>query len=256
MARAIAARLEAHPDEVAVTGLNLPRELETPAQLLVEEYSGGFGPRIFQPVSHRLSQERRRTWSRPIAVEVDDSGNQIRLSMYAAGTFGSGANMAFRTDVLRDVGGFDPRLGIGTPTQGGEDLAMFATLIWAGSSIGFEPAVLAHHMHRRDYGSLQRQIEGYGVGYTAMFLALANGDRRHLAAILATAPAAVTAFSNLFWDKSTRRSTVEEAGGADDAPAAISRAGLARLEIRGMARGPFAYARTRHTVPARAGRTR
>jgi O-antigen biosynthesis protein len=47
------------------------------------------------------------------------------LFPYAAGAYGSGANMAFRTAALRAIGGFDPALGAGTRAQGGDDLAAF-----------------------------------------------------------------------------------------------------------------------------------
>ena len=52
---AIVARMLAHPDEAAVTGLSIPTELETPAQVALENYYGGFGPRLFEPVSNRLA---------------------------------------------------------------------------------------------------------------------------------------------------------------------------------------------------------
>ena len=232
---------------MAVAGLVLPRELETPAQLLLEDYYGGFGPRVFQPVSHRLREARTKTWNRPTAMEVDDNGNEIRsFSMYAAGTFGAGANMSFRADALREVGGFHPHLGIGTPTRGGEDLVAFVRLIWAGASTGFEPAALVHHIHRRDYESLQRQIEGYGIGYAAMFLALIAEDRRHLAAMLATVPRALTAFGEVFGDKMTSRPSIDRmARPSRNETVGVSRASLARLEIRGMVKGPFAYVRAR-----------
>ena len=51
---AFARRFSAHPEEVGVGGLILPKELETQAQITLEEYYGSMGPRILQPVSHRL----------------------------------------------------------------------------------------------------------------------------------------------------------------------------------------------------------
>jgi cellulose synthase/poly-beta-1,6-N-acetylglucosamine synthase-like glycosyltransferase len=246
-AGAIAGRFESHPDEQAVAGMVLPRELETSAQQLLEEYYGGFGPRVFQPVSHRLRRIPTRAWNRPTAIELDESGNEIRsFSMYAAGTFGAGANMAFRTDALEAVGGFDTRLGIGTPTQGGEDLAMFVRLIWSGASTGFEPAALAHHLHRGDHDSLRRQIKGYGTGYTAMMLSLVASDRRHLGAMLATVPTAAKAFVDIFGEKArTGSSDARAATPNQPDPIPGDRSALARSEILGMATGPVAYARAR-----------
>ncbi len=62
---AIATRLTEHPEEACVNGLALPRELETSAQVALEEYYGGFGPRSFDP--SRTGCARRtvaRSWPR------------------------------------------------------------------------------------------------------------------------------------------------------------------------------------------------
>lgn len=75
------------------TGLILPARLTTPAQVLLESHGGfakGFTPRTYDP-------------ARPPGDEP--------LFPFTAGRFGSGANMAFRTAVLRSVGGFDPATG-------------------------------------------------------------------------------------------------------------------------------------------------
>ena len=82
-------------DEAAVcaTGLILPLELETTPQIWFEQF-GGFGKGF-----------RRRSFdlgpNRPPDV----------LFPYAAGRFGSGASSAFRTGVLRKLGGFSVELG-------------------------------------------------------------------------------------------------------------------------------------------------
>ena len=157
---AIATRLIEHPEEACVNGLALPRELETSAQVALEEYYGGFGPRTFEPVSHRMRAPRACSLLRPATVDAlgDDGRVRRSFSLYAAGSFGAGANMAFRSRALRELGGFDLALGAGTDARGGEDLLMFARLAWRGYSIGFEPAAIVHHTHRRDEASLERQI--------------------------------------------------------------------------------------------------
>ena len=76
-----------------VTGLILPAQLDTPAQLLLERHGGfdkGFGLQIFDTDDHRPGDP---------------------LFPFTAGRFGSGANMAFDTEVLRRLGGFDPAMG-------------------------------------------------------------------------------------------------------------------------------------------------
>jgi glycosyltransferase involved in cell wall biosynthesis len=233
---AIGRRLTEHPEEACVTGLALPSELETPAQIALEEYYGGFGPRTFEPVSHRMRAPGGSSRLRPATVDaVGDDGRVRRsFSLYAAGSFGPGANMAFRTAILRRLGGFDLALGAGTDARGGEDLVMFARLAWRGYGVGFQPAAIVHHTHRRDEASLGRQIEGYGVGYGALLMALVLEDPRHLGRMLGTAGRAVRVMRAGYRDKLDARAQ----------PNPRTRE-LARRELRGMATGPLVYLRSR-----------
>jgi glycosyltransferase involved in cell wall biosynthesis len=232
----IATRLTEHPDEACVTGLLLPRELETSAQLAVEEFYDGFGPRTFAPVSHRMRAPRGRSLLAPATVDgVGDDGRARRsFSLYATGCFGTGANMAFRTEVLRELGGFDVALGTGTEARGGEELAVFARLAWRGHSVGFEPAAIVLHTHYRDDASLERQIEGYGVGYAAMLTALVLDDPRHLGRMLRTAGRAVRLMAGQY--RAKLDATKEPNPQIRD---------LARRELRGLAAGPLLYMRSR-----------
>jgi hypothetical protein len=213
----------------------MPRELETPAQIALDAYYGGFGPVTFEPVSHRLRVPRGpRAWLRPATVDaVGDDGRRRRsFSLYAAGSLGAGANMAFRTAALRELGGFDVALGAGSPAHGGEDLELFARLVWRGGSLGFEPAALVHHTHRRGDDALRRQIEGWGSGYTALLLALVLEDPRHLGSMLATVPRVVR-----------NRVGREPSGGSQLLEPRLRE--LAQIERRGMLAGPAAYLRGR-----------
>ncbi|HTK11595.1 MAG TPA: glycosyltransferase [Ktedonobacteraceae bacterium] len=131
-------------DDVAcVTGLVLPKELETPAQFWFEEYGGfskGFQQRVYDMQQNRPAEP---------------------LFPYTAGRFGTGASMAFRPAFLRSVGGFDPAL------QAGMDIAAFFQAVRRGNKLVYEPAALAYHVHRRSYSELRRQIQNYGVALTA-----------------------------------------------------------------------------------------
>ena len=233
---AIALRLHDHPEEQCVTGLVMPRELETPAQLALDEYYGGFGPVSFEAVSHLLRPARAPVAClTPATVDaVGDDGRRRRsFSLYATGSFGAGANMAFRAANLRELGGFDLALGGGTPARGGENLELFARLVWRGQAVGFEPAALAHHRHRRDGPALRRQIEGWGCGYTALLFALVLGDPRHLGRMLGTAVHAA------------RGRRGGRAGPREAQPPDARMRELSRLERRGMLGGPAAYLRGR-----------
>jgi hypothetical protein len=233
---AIATRLTEHPEEACVNGLALPRELETSAQVALEEYYGGFGPRTFEPVSHRMRAPRGCSLLRPATVDALGEDGRVRrsFSLYAAGSFGAGANMAFRSRMLRELGGFDLALGAGTDSRGGEDLLMFAQVAWRGHSIGFEPAAIVHHTHRRDEASLERQIYGYGLGYAALLTALVLDDPRHLGRMLGTAGRAVRVMTAGYRDKVD----------AGRQPNRRTRE-LARMELRGLAAGPLTYLRSR-----------
>jgi GT2 family glycosyltransferase len=234
--RAIASRFTQHPEEACVTGLALPAELETPAQVALEEYYGGFGPRTFEPVSHRMRAPRGRPLLGQATVDAIGHDGRVRrsFSLYAAGSFGSGANMAYRARTLRELGGFDRTLGGGTEVRGGEDLAIFARLAWRGHSVGFEPAAIVHHTHRREEAALERQIEGYGIGFGALLTALVLEDPRHLGRMLGTAGRAVRVMSADYRDK------------LDASPDANPRTReLARRERRGMVIGPLLYLRSR-----------
>ena len=77
--------------------------------------------------------------------------------------------MSFRTDVLREIGGFDPALGAGTRAKGGDDLAVFFDVIMNGDVIVYEPGAIVRHAHRPDFESLRRQSFGYGVGLGVYF---------------------------------------------------------------------------------------
>ena len=148
--RAIAAAFESEPAAACVTGLVMPDEVDTPAQILFERYGGfgrGFERRVFQ---------------------VDTAGGQLTAPEYGgAGRFGTGANMAFRRDALARIGPFDPALDIGTPSGGGGDLEMFFRVLKSGAALVYEPAALVRHRHRRNYAELKTQLTNNGIGLYA-----------------------------------------------------------------------------------------
>jgi GT2 family glycosyltransferase len=226
---ALGRRFARQPHVSAVSGLVVPLELETQAQVFFEQSGNGldrgYAPLTFERAGR--SRVRRR--------DRQDDREEVR-SLYLTGEFGLGSNMAFRTAVLQASGGFDEALGIGTPTRGGEDLAMFVELLTAGHQIGYEPAAITEHQHRATMDDLDRQIYGYGLGFTAMLTAVALRNPWHLLGLAAIAPA---------WVKSLRaESSAKRVNRPDDYPPA-----LVRAELRGMAAGPLAYLRARRASP-------
>lgn len=209
----------------AVTGLVVPSQLETPAQLWFELYAGfgkGCTSRLFDLKEHKPANP---------------------LFPYAAAMFGSGNNMAFRTSVLRRLGGFDPTLGAGAPARAGEDLAMFYRVISHGYRILYEPAAIVRHAHRRSAAELRDQIHAYGVGLTAYLTSAAIDDPMMLVRLAARMPAGISYF-------------LKSRSSSDRKRQAVYPRELARIELQGMLRGPFAYLRGRFLAanPWRAAR--
>ncbi len=188
--RAIGTRFALNPRVEAVTGLILPTELETPAQIWFERYYGGFsGERTFAPVTLGADPSRRQLLSGSRVMVRDANDIELRrISILAVGGYGAGANMAFRRSTLERIGGFDCTLGVGTPARGGEDLAIIIGILWTGGQVGYEPAAFVFHRHRREYAELLKQIDGYGLGFTAMLTSLVRNDPRHLLSVLSQLP--------------------------------------------------------------------
>jgi len=120
--------------------------------------------------------DRRVQWARncrAMVYSLDVRRPQEPLFPFQVGHFGTGANFAVRRDVVIGVDGFDERLGIGSPTGGGEDIDIFVRVLLAGSKLVYEPAALVWHRHRSDLAGLSSQIRDYGTGLGAWFAKLA-----------------------------------------------------------------------------------
>lgn len=210
----LAAPFRSDPEVGCVTGRIIPLELETPAQRWLESYAG-----------YGKGRELRR-------FDLGANRPVDPLFPYTAGTFGSGANMAFRTAVLRSIGGFDELLGAGTRSRGGDDLAAFFAVVTAGHRLVYEPAALVHHRHHPEYDALRRGVFGYGVGLTA-YLTKTLFDRPGTGlTMLRRFPAGVRYALDPGSAKNKRR--------AADFPSE-----LRWLERAGMVAGPALYARSR-----------
>jgi GT2 family glycosyltransferase len=78
---------------------------------------------------------------------------------------GSGGNCAVRRAWLASVGGYNERLGAGSPGKAAEDIDLFYRLLCAGARIGYEPdAVIYHERQSRERRRASRWTYGYGVG--------------------------------------------------------------------------------------------
>jgi glycosyltransferase involved in cell wall biosynthesis len=145
----------AHPAKpAAVCGVMLPAELESEAQVRFEQY-GGFNK------------------GRGMAPEVLRAGTSTVISpLYPLPSFGAGGNMAFRTQDLKAVGRFDPYLGAGTRTHGGEETRALSLLLSSGHAMLHWPAAITWHTHRREMAALRKQFYGYSAGLSAFYASM------------------------------------------------------------------------------------
>ncbi|WP_406865338.1 glycosyltransferase [Streptomyces sp. HUAS MG47] len=221
---ALTAPFAADPRLGCSTGLILPARLRTPAQVLLESHGGfakGFAPRTYDP-------------DRPPADEP--------LFPFTAGSFGSGANMAFRTAALRAAGGFDPATGTGTAAKGGDDLYAFVAVLTAGYRLRYTPDALVWHHHRETWQDLRNQAYGYGAGLTAYLTATLVRRPALLPALLARLPRGLAHARAMTAHRGPTEEAVPGEHGVHAHPWPRS---LSRLERRGMLYGPLGYAKAR-----------
>lgn len=197
-----------------VTGMIMPMELEEPAQVWFDQYG-----RLNKGLEQQI-------------FDLEDHRRDSPLYPYAAGSFGSGANMAFSREVLDAIGGFDTAMGTGTSARGGDDLAAFFDVIAAGFRLIYEPAALVWHSHPSKYEQLQRQAYGYGMGLGAYLARTVARHPRHALTMLARLPRGVDHILN----PASPKNVVKPA----DYPKELD-----RLERKGMLAGPFGYIRSR-----------
>jgi glycosyltransferase involved in cell wall biosynthesis len=206
----------ADPRVAGATGLILPAELEVPTQVMLEahgRFAKGFEDRLYDLGSNR----------------PDDV-----LFPFAAGKLGSGANMAFETEWLRGIGGFDAATGVGTPARGGDDLLALFQVVMSGRELAYRPGALVRHHHHRDPSAVRRQVYGYGVGLGAYLTSAAVHDPKALWSMACRVPAGLAYFR-----------------GRGDASGIRPHSwphSLTRLEHRGLLYGPLAYALSRARV--------
>lgn len=199
-----------------VTGLILPLTLETVAQVWLVHHTRlnkGFKRRVF---------------------DLDSNRSASPLYPYTAGSFGSGANMAFSASFLKDLGGFDVALGAGTMARGGDDLAAFFEVVQRGCTLVYEPSAIVWHDYRKDTESLATHFFTYGVGLSAYLTKTIVDRPTRLVKLAALLPRGIVHMLRL-------RSAKEMAG--------VPRRLVAREGI-GMLIGPIAYVVSRARMGA------
>ncbi len=119
---------------------------------LAHAFASGFvavgGPNLPPPEDERTAACVAAAPGGPAHVLLDD----------AVAEHVPGCNMAFRRDVLRALGGFDPIF-----RAAGDDVDVCWRLQDAGHRIGFSPAALVWHFRRNTVAAYLRQQMGYGA---------------------------------------------------------------------------------------------
>ncbi len=155
---AIREPFDGHGNVRIATGLVPPGELETLEQ---------------------FEFERRVQWGASFEAQIYGLGagsSAIPGFPYRAGVFGTGANFAVDRAYLLGLGGFDPALGAGTRTRGGEDLDAFVRTLRSGGEIASVPRSVVWHVHRSSPSALRMQVFGYGSGLSAYLASAAMRD--------------------------------------------------------------------------------
>ena len=78
---------------------------------------------------------------------------------------GTGGNTAVKRQLLIDVGGFDERLGTGSPGMSAEDMDLLHRLLRHGAALRYEPAAVVYHERQSAARWLaSRTSYGFGMG--------------------------------------------------------------------------------------------
>ncbi|MBM2622650.1 glycosyltransferase family 2 protein [Actinoplanes sp. LDG1-06] len=216
----VARALHEHPEADVVSGVIVPAELETKAQIWFEQFGGHSKGRGFKP--DRFGPDTKH----------------VQSPLYPLPPFGTGANMTFRPGVIERIGLFDTALGAGTPAMGSEDTLAFTQVLLTGGTIVYQPSAVTRHYHRRDLEGLRKQMVGYGTGLVAAYTSLLMSRPALIFPLIRLVPSAL---KDMTGKDTARTATIRE-----DFPQELLSANR-----RGMLAGPRAYFTSRRAARAK-----
>jgi glycosyltransferase involved in cell wall biosynthesis len=123
---------------------------------------------LHDPADHRMTINESTT---PLTF--------LGRSFLRAGTV-QGANMAFRRQVLLDIGGFDPLFGPGAECESAADLDAAGRACAMGWKGQYRPEVVVKHHHGRKPSDAKRLSKRYGIGIGAYHMKLLLSGREFL----------------------------------------------------------------------------
>lgn len=161
----------------------------------VHEPPGFVADRTHLPVS-LFHVEEARVWEKPVHP------NRV----------GYAANLVCRRAALLEVGGFDPRLGPGSPFCGAEDMDLAYRLLKGGYRVASSPRFEIVHQQWREPGVLPRLFYGYNLGGAAFCAKhLRAGDARAALFLLVQAKDDAKMFASALKRRSPLRARVAAA---------------------------------------------
>jgi hypothetical protein len=121
--------------------------------------------------------------------------------------------------------------------EGGEDLDVYLSVLFAGHRLRYEPAAVVRHEHRQDVDALAKQVYSYGIGLSAMITRRIVASAAERRMVLRALPAAVRYV--------LAQDSAKNKGKTDDYPTRLT-----AYELAGLAYGPVAYLRGRRRARA------
>lgn len=169
----------------------------------------------------------------PRVYALDNPPSDLPYFPFQVGRYGTGANFATLRTAALDIG-FDPHLGAGTPSRGGEDLDYFFRVITRGGSLVYEPSSLVWHRHRDTQDALEAQAIGYGRGLTAWAtkLLVSPVDLAHGLRTMMRRESWTLAPFRAYREPAGTSAAVDEPGGVAD---------IMAIERRALRSGPWSY---------------
>ncbi len=139
--------------------------------------------REFESRSHKgIIGGRVELWDAtdlPLTIKTDVIEERMTATRHPSGLM-HGCNMSIHRSVAAAIGGFDRRLGVGTPALASEDLDFYYRAHRNGFEVIYAPSILVYHNHGRKTAAAAKALtRAYQIGRGAFYAKhWWAGDRR------------------------------------------------------------------------------
>lgn len=105
----------------------------------------------------------------PVTIQISEDRYIIQKNSHIESGYIIGANFSCTRKMLLAMGGFDRRLGAGTPLRAAEDTDLLVRASLSGFQGRYEPALVVYHHHRRRLETeVKKLYSGYACGRGAL----------------------------------------------------------------------------------------